>query len=138
MNDCDVCGRGGGDSRCVVQNTRWKTWEIIRDIAADEKIILKYILKKRDWICVVENRACSRQLQKLQVDLRVPYTAGNFMWYCIVLFFFGTLPACVLLSFHIRFIYFPSRSFWRSLRVAFPANFTLRNSKPIYRDIILS
>jgi len=29
-------------------------------------------IKKRDWIFVVEERTCSRQLQRLQVDLRVP------------------------------------------------------------------
>ena len=58
----------------------------------------------------------------------------------VLYFFFGTLPPCVLLSFNICFVNFPSRStvFFISLRVAFPANFTLQNSQPIYRDIILS
>ena len=37
-------------------------------------------------MCVVEDRARNGQLQRLQVDLRFPQVAENFMWYCVVLF----------------------------------------------------
>ena len=51
-------------------------------------------------MCVVEDRARNGQLQRLQVDLRFPQVAENFMWYCVVLFLTRYLNVfCCLFTF---------------------------------------